>query len=234
MNKEQLKDYLLTLNIELDDSKYNTLVKYAKILKEYNQKTNLTAITDDKEIFIKHFVDSLTITKVIDLNKDIELLDIGSGAGFPGMVLKIFFPSIKLTIIDSNNKKTTFLNYLKEQLNLDNVTIIHDRAENYLKTNLNKFDIVTARAVANLRVISEISIPFVKQNGYFIAMKSSAEEEIKNAEHTINRLNSKIASIEEFNLFEYGKRTLIKIAKEKETNKKDLRPYSQIVKTELK
>ena len=235
MNKANFKKLLTDINIELSDNKYYLLEKYAVFLQEYNSHTNLTAIKDELEIFIKHFYDSLTITKIIDLNECSNLLDIGTGAGFPGVVLKIFYPHLKVTLLDSNNKKTKFLEELLVILQLDNVIIINDRAENYVKKTGNTFDIVTARAVANLRVLSEISLPFVKKEGFFIAMKGNAESEIKEAETTIKKMDSNIIKTSVLELPENeGKRTLIKIKKERETNLTQLRPYNKILKSALK
>lgn len=234
MNKNEFIKSLEELNIEVTAEKLDLLDKYYKELVEYNSHTNLTAITKEEDVYLKHFYDSLTITKVIDLNTIDNLLDIGSGAGFPGIVLKIFYPHLKVTLLDSNNKKTTFLSYITEKLNLENVTVIHDRVENYAKDNLNKFDIVTSRAVANLRVITELSLPLVKVNGYFIAMKGNIAEELKDAEKTISSLSSKIEKIIDFNLYqETGQRNIIKIKKLKETTIKELRPYDKIIKRSL-
>ena len=234
MNKDEFIKILRELNIEVTAEKLDLLNVYYRELIEYNSHTNLTAITKEEDVYLKHFYDSLTITKAVDLNTIDNLLDIGSGAGFPGLVLKIFYPHLKITLLDSNNKKTTFLSCITEKLNLENVTIIHDRVENYAKENLNKFDIVTSRAVANLRVITELSLPLVKVNGYFIAMKGNIDEELKDAEKTISSLSSKIEKIIDFNLYqETGQRNIIKIKKLKETTIKELRPYDKIIKRSL-
>ena len=234
MNKDEFIKILRELNIEVTAEKLDLLNVYYRELIEYNSHTNLTAITKEEDVYLKHFYDSLTITKAIDLKTIDNLLDIGSGAGFPGLVLKIFYPHLKITLLDSNNKKTTFLSYITEKLNLENVTVIHDRVENYAKDNLNKFDIVTSRAVANLRVITELSLPLVKVNGYFIAMKGNVAEELKDAEKTILSLSSKIEKIIYFNLYqETGQRNIIKIKKLKETTIKELRSYDKIIKRSL-
>jgi 16S rRNA (guanine527-N7)-methyltransferase len=234
MNKDEFSKLLTLININLTDNEYHLLEEYSSFLQEYNAHTNLTAIKDEKDIYLKHFYDSLTLTKIIDIKEINTILDIGTGAGFPGVVLKIFYPHIHLTLLDSNNKKTKFLEELVNKLNLDNVTIINDRAENYVKERINSFDLVTARAVANLRVLSEISLPFVKKEGYFIAMKGNVEEELKEAESTIKKMNSKITEQTSFELpNELGTRSLIKITKEKETNINSLRPYNKILKSPL-
>ena len=170
MNKEEFLTSLKELNIAFNDEMIEKLEKYRQELKDYNEHTNLTAIKDDEGIYLKHFYDSLTIVKAIDLNNVHNLLDIGTGAGFPGMVIKIFFPHLDVYLLDSNNKKTTFLKYLAEILDVK-VNIINKRVEEYAKDNLNTFDVVTSRAVANLRVLSELALPLVKEEGYFIALK---------------------------------------------------------------
>ena len=235
MNKDEFKELLTDININLSDTEYHLLEIYSSFLKEYNSHTNLTAIKDDQDIYLKHFYDSLTITKIVNLKEINSILDIGTGAGFPGVVLKIFYPHIKLTLLDSNNKKTKFLEELVNKLNLEDVTIINDRAENYVKEKINTFDLVTARAVANLRVLSEISLPFVKKEGLFIAMKGNVEEELKEAESTIKKMNSSIVDQVTFELpNDLGARSLVKVIKFKETNINNLRPYNKILKSPLK
>ncbi len=235
MNKDEFKELLTDININLSDTEYHLLEIYSSFLKEYNSHTNLTAIKDDQDIYLKHFYDSLTITKIVNLKEINSILDIGTGAGFPGVVLKIFYPHIKLTLLDSNNKKTNFLEELVNKLNLEDVTIINDRAENYVKEKINTFDLVTARAVANLRVLSEISLPFVKKEGLFIAMKGNVEEELKEAESTIKKMNSSIVDQAIFELpNDLGARSLVKVIKFKETNMNNLRPYNKILKSPLK
>jgi len=140
MNRDNFIDEIKKLGILVTDDKLEKLDKYLDFLLEYNTHTNLTAIKNKEDIYLKHFYDSLTIIKGVDLNKYNNLLDIGTGAGFPGMVLKIFYPNLDITLLDSNNKKTTFLTKLSEKLNIK-VNIIHDRVENYAINNLNKFDI---------------------------------------------------------------------------------------------
>ena len=155
MNKEQFKNELKKLNLDLTLEKEEQLDKYYNLLITWNKKFNLTAIVEEEQVYLKHFYDSLTITKVINLNDINTILDVGSGAGFPGLVLKIFFPHLKLTIIDSNNKKITFLNEVIKELNLENVTLVHNRCELFAHENIETFDVVTARAVANLNILLE-------------------------------------------------------------------------------
>ena len=233
MNKSEFIEELKKLNVNITDHMLDELEIYKNFLQEYNKHTNLTAITNDDDIYLKHFYDSLTIVKAIDLNRVESLLDIGTGAGFPGMVIKIIYPNIKVTLLDSNNKKIKFLEELSSKLNID-VELIHSRVEDYAKNNLNKFDIVTSRAVANLRVLIELSLPLVKVNGYFIALKGIIEEEMKDAKSTINILNSEIADIISFNLYQNNnQRNIVKIRKNKESTLKDLRPYDKIIKKPL-
>lgn len=222
------------LGIDVTKEQLDKLNTYASFLMEYNAHTNLTAIKKFDEIYLKHFFDSLTLTKVIDLNTCDNLLDIGSGAGFPGMVLKIFFPNLKITLLDSNNKKTTFLKELAKKINVDNIEVINTRVETLSKERLNYFDVVTARAVTNMTILTELAMPLVKKNKYFIALKGSNKEEISDAEYAIEKMNGKIEKIESFDLYnDAGMRNIIKIKKTDETLSKDLRPYEKIIKKPL-
>ena len=233
MNKSEFIEELKKLNINITDHMLDELEVYKNFLQEYNKHTNLTAITNDEDIYLKHFYDSLTIVKAIDLNRVESLLDIGTGAGFPGMVIKILYPNIKLTLLDANNKKIKFLEELATKLNID-VELIHSRVEEYAKNNLNKFDIVTSRAVANLRILTELSLPLVKVNGYIIALKGNIASELIDAKNTINILNSEIEDIFTFDLYQNnGQRNIIKIKKNKESALKDLRSYDKIIKKPL-
>lgn len=223
------------LGLEVTEDKLNKLKVYSKFLQECNEHTNLTAITNTEDIYLKHFYDSLTLTKVIDLNTCQTLLDFGTGAGFPGMVLKIFYPELHVTLLDSNHKKTTFLEELKEKLNVDNLTIINKRVEDLNKTHLNYFDVVTARAVTNLPVLAELALPLVKKDKYFIAMKGSNQQEIVDGKYAINLLNGEIIKVEKFELSkETGYRNIVLVKKMKETNPANLRPYEKIIKKPLK
>lgn len=234
MNKDTFIEELRKLNIEVKDDYLNKLDIYMNYLIEYNSHTNLTAIKEPEEIYLKHFYDSLTIVKSVDLSRYNSLVDIGSGAGFPGMVLKIFFPHLNITLIDSNNKKTKFLIELSKKLSL-NVDVVNDRVENFSKNNLNKFDIVTSRAVANLRVLAELAIPLVKVDGLFIALKGNMDDSLEDSISTIEILDSKIINRITFNLYNNsGLRNIIVIKKEKSTDVKLLRPYDKIIKKPLK
>lgn len=233
MNKETFIKELKKLNIELKETTLAMLNEYYSILKEENQKYNLTRIIEEDDVYLKHFYDSLTITKIIDINNQ-SICDLGSGSGFPGLVLGICFPSAKLTLIESNGKKCNFLNIVKKKLNLNNVTIINTRIEEYAKENRELYDIVTARAVAPLKHLLEYGIPLVKINGVFIAMKANVENEEQNIDNYYNKLNIKEEQRIVFNLpHENSIRTLIKYQKEKETDKRYPRRYNEIIKKDI-
>jgi 16S rRNA (guanine527-N7)-methyltransferase len=232
MNKEEFNKYVEKLNIKLTEESLNNLDKYANFLIEYNKHTNLTAITDINAIYLKHFYDSLTIVRDIDLTNIKNIIDIGTGAGFPGMVLKIVYPHLNLTLLDSNNKKTKFLTELTNYLKLDNVNIINDRSEDYARSNLDSYDLVVSRAVTTLPALTELCLPLVKVGGYFIPLKGSAEEEIKLSSSIIKLLNGNIEYIDTFNLpIEESNRTIIKIKKENITPKGYPRNYQVIKKS---
>jgi len=234
MNKEEFIKEIEKLNIIITEEKLLKLETYINFLREYNIHTNLTRIIEREDIYLKHFYDSLTVVKCVDLSTCDSLLDIGSGAGFPGMVLKIFFPKINVTLIDSNNKKTKFLEELSQILNLD-VEVINDRVENFAKKRLNYFDVVTSRAVANLRVLSELSLPLVKVNGLFIALKGNIDDSLEDSIETIELMNSKIIRQEKFELYNNGgTRNILVIKKIKDTTLENLRSYDKIVKKPLK
>lgn len=234
MNKEEFINELSKLGITLTESQSESLEKYANILIDYNKHTNITAITDKESIYLKHFYDSLTLTKIINLNTNLKVLDIGSGGGFPGIVIKIIFPNLNITLLDSNNKKSEFQKYVIKELDLKEIEVINDRAENYFKKGL-KYDLVVARAVSNMLVLDELCIPFLKINGNAVLMKSEVNEELAQSKKGIEILGGKIIDIQEFRLpKEESLRTLIKIQKEKETPKEYPRIYDKILKKPLK
>lgn len=197
------------------------LDRYYKFLVEKNKVMNLTGITDYDGVYYKHFYDSLSLNQSIDLKTVSTMLDIGSGAGFPGIVIKIFYPHIKLTIVDSLGKRITFLKELAEYLGLTGIDFVCDRAENYIKQRRNYYDLVTARAVAPIDILDELAIPFVKVGGYLIAMKASNfKEELSRAEKGIEILGGKVTDIISFNLpNDLGERHLLKIKKVTENNR---------------
>ncbi len=232
MNKEQFLIAVEELGIEITEKKLDMLASYYNLLIEWNEKINLTAITDREDVYLKHFYDSLTLTKVIDLNEEESLCDIGTGAGFPGIVLKIFFPHLKLTLVDALNKRIKFLDIVINELNLANVKLVHARAEEYAVKNREQFDIVTARAVAPLNILLEYSIPLVKVDKYFIAMKGN--ENLQESSNAFNQLDSRVLEENKFLLpIEGSSRTIIKIQKEQITNRKYPRRYSEIKKRPL-
>ena len=234
MNQSRFIEELQKLNIEITDKQLKDLETYYEMLIEYNKKMNLTGITEKEQVYLKHFYDSLTIMKIIDLNEQETLCDIGTGAGFPGMVLKIFFPKLKVTLVDSLNKRVEFLKDVKKKLNLENLEIIHSRAEEFAKENIEKFDVVTARAVAHLSILLEYSLPMIKINKYFIAMKGNIKEELEESKNAIKILNSKLEKVIEFKLpIEESTRNLVKIVKISKTNTKYPRKYSEIKKKKL-
>lgn len=233
MFKEEFIKELELLNIKVDNDILTKLDKYYNLLKEENNKYNLTRIIDEEDVYLKHFYDSLTITKVIDLNNK-SICDLGSGAGFPGLVLAIFYPNTNITLIESNGKKCYFLSLVKESLNLDNVNILNVRTEEYSKVNREIFDIVTARAVAPLKHLLEYGIPLVKVNGYFIAMKANINDEEENIINYYHKLDIKEVSRIKFELpKEKSIRTIIKYQKLKETKNIYPRRYSEIIKKEI-
>jgi len=233
MNREEFIREINTLGIDLNDKILSNLEEYYNILKEENQKYNLTRIIEKEDVYLKHFYDSLTISKIIDI-KNQRICDLGSGAGFPGLVLAICYPESNLTLIESNGKKCYFLNIVKDKLELNNVTVINTRVEEYAKENREIYDIVTARAVAPLKHLLEYGVPLVKVNGSFVAMKSNIEEEIKNIGNYYEKLDIKLEEKKEFYLpKEDSLRTLIKYRKNTKTNKKYPRRYSEIIKKDI-
>lgn len=199
--KEVMKFYGEKIDIMFNDKQLNKFYDYMKLLLEWNEKINLTAITDPEEVILKHFIDSLTINKYIEENKSV--VDVGTGAGFPGIPLKIYRPDIKVTLVDSLNKRINFLDEVISSLKLDNIYTVHSRIEDFGKNKKyrEKFDYVTARAVANLSVLSEYLIPIAKIDGKCICMKgSNVEEELSNGKVAIGILGGKIEKVDEFYL----------------------------------
>ena len=233
MNKEIFTEELKKLNIFVTEEQLQQLDKYYKLLKEENNKYNLTAIIEENDVYLKHFYDSLTITKLINLNNQ-NICDIGAGAGFPGIVLKIIYPELKLTLIDATTKKCNFLSLVVSELNLKNVTIINQRIEIYAQKNRECYDIVTCRAVASLKILLELTIPLVKKDGYFIPLKGNIEKETDNIETYYTKLNIKLIDSITFKLpFEQSTRTILKYQKQEITNPQYPRSYNEIKKRSL-
>lgn len=233
MNQSDFEKYLGDLSISLTEKQKEQLEKYYELLVEYNKVMNLTGITEHDEVYLKHFYDSLTLSRVFDFNTVDSLCDIGTGAGFPGMVLKIVFPNLKVTLVDSLNKRIEFLKVVIKELGLENIELVSARAEEYAMKNRECFDIVTARAVAPLPMLLEYSIPLVKESKYFIAMKGSKREE-EESSNALKLLDCKIEKIDTFSLpKEESMRTLYVIKKEKKTSLKYPRKFADMKKKPL-
>ena len=230
MNIEEFVNNLKDLNIDINDDKLNKLDIYYNFLVEYNSHTNLTAITDKEDVYLKHFYDSLTIVKSIDLSTVNTLIDVGTGAGFPGMVLAIMYPNIKVSLLDSNNKRINFLKELRDKLGITNVETIHERSEIYAKTHKDMYDIVTARAVKNMKELTELCLPLAKVNGYFIPLKGNIEDELNNAKSIIKDINGVVEDVISFELPNGDNRNIIKIKKIDKCPDKYPREYKYIVK----
>lgn len=228
MNQSKFIEELEKLEIEVTDLKLKQLEKYYELLIEYNKVMNLTGITEKDSVYLKHFYDSLTISKIIDLKVQQNLCDLGSGAGFPGIILKIFYPNLKITLVDSLNKRINFLNTVIKELDLKDIEAIHARIEDYSIENKEKYDVVTARAVAPLNILLELGINLVKVGKYFIAMKGNigSENDYTNA---LIKLNCIQENLIEFKLpIENSNRSLIKIVKKSSTPKLFPRKYTYI------
>ncbi len=226
MNIEQFQQHLNAFNIKLTDKQLQQFETYYKMLVEWNGKINLTAITEKHEVYLKHFFDSLTAANYYSFSEDqtIKLCDVGAGAGFPSIPLKIAFPNLQVTIVDSLNKRIQFLHELASALSLDNVHFYHYRAETFGQNieNRESFDVVTARAVAKMSVLSEFCLPLVKVGGAFIALKgANGQEELNQAKKAITTLGGQLNHVYSFSLpIEESERTIIVIDKIKNTPKK--------------
>lgn len=234
MTEKIFKEELKKINIDITDDQIEQLNIYHKLLCEWNEKINLTGITEKKEVYLKHFYDSLTLNKIIDLKNINSLCDVGSGAGFPGMVLKIVFPNLNVVLIDSLNKRINFLNDVINRLGLKGIKAIHARSEEYALENRETFELVTARAVASLPVLMELCIPLVKDNFYFIPLKANISQEIKDSKNAMRTLNVEQIDLIEFKLpIEESNRCIIKYKKTCKTNKKYPRKFADIKKKPL-
>lgn len=225
MNREELlKTGAEAIGISLNEKQIAQFVKYYEILVEWNSFMNLTGITEYEEVVQKHFVDSLALCKALDVSKAESLIDIGTGAGFPGIPLKIAYPHLKVTLLDSLQKRIKFLNEVIAQLGLEKVETIHGRAEDFAKPSMKResYDLCVSRAVANLASLSEYCLPYVKVGGYFIPYKSGkAEEELEESKKAVFLLGGKIEQEVKFMLPDSDiTRNLIKIKKVSATPKK--------------
>ena len=216
--KDYFKEGLEKIKVSYDEDKIEKSLKYLKILLDYNNHTNLTAIREEKAIIEKHFLDSLLLQNLLK-DEDKTLIDIGTGAGFPGMMLAIFNEDKKFALLDSVRKKTDFLELIKTELNLKNVEIINGRAEEVIKDRREKYDVGLCRGVSNLSVILEYEIPFLKVNGRFLPQKMIGTDEVENSSNALKVLNSKILKEYEFKLpFSNEDRLIIEILKMKKTD----------------
>lgn len=215
---------LNALGITLTEKQYEQFDKYYELLVEWNKVMNLTGITEYEEVNEKHFIDSLSIVKVIDVNKVNSVIDVGTGAGFPGIPLKIAFPHLKITLLDSLNKRIKYLNTVIEELGLEDIQTIHGRAEDFARKEEHReqYDLAVSRAVANLSTLSELCVPYVKVGGMFIPYKSGEiEVEVKEAQTAIKVLGGKQEEIVKFTLPGSDiSRSFVKIDKVKNTGKK--------------
>ena len=233
-----IKDYFKTCGFEITDTQASQFYRFYELLVSWNEKMNLTGITDFDEVLRKHFLDSVILKKVGEnvLKKDSKIIDIGTGAGFPGIPLKIMFPELRLVLLDSLGKRIDFLNCVINELGLKDIEAVHGRAEEFVSQgNREQFDLCVSRAVADLRILSEFCIPFVKPGGYFIPYKSGDyEEELALAENSVSILGGKIEDTIQF-VLEGGneERSLIIIRKIESTSEKYPRRFARIMKNPL-
>lgn len=223
MNPDQFAQELSKQNIALTPTQKHQFNKYYQTLVEWNEKMNLTSLTSESDVYLKHFYDSITASFFVDFTNEATICDVGAGAGFPSIPLKICFPHLQVTIVDSLKKRIGFLEHLANKLGLENVTFVHARAEDAGKDKKfrEKFDFVTARAVARMSVLSELCLPFCKHNGQFIAMKGAlVEEEVNKAENAIQTLGGKTDTVHSFTLpIEDSERSIVLIRKNRGTPK---------------
>ena len=232
MTEKQFIEKLAQEGIVLSERQIQQFADYARLLVEWNEKMNLTAITALEEIYEKHFYDCLLLHRLVKLEG--SLCDVGAGAGFPSIPCKIAFPQLQVTIIEPLGKRCVFLRELCKELQLENVTILNERAEDVAKNSMQRYDIVTARAVANLRVLSELCVPLVKVNGYFATMKgANGLEEKQDATKAMNILGAKFEKEDIVCLSDGANRVNILYKKVKETPKVYPRMYAKIKKNPL-
>ena len=236
LNKELFYETIKSFDINVDESAFNRLDKFAEMLIETNKSFNLTAIKEPDDVTVKHFADCLSIFKYVDIPEGAKIIDVGTGAGFPGLVIAAAYPEIQVTLLDSTGKKLKAVQDMAEKMGVTNAEIVHMRAEDAGKNPdfREKYDFATARAVAELKVLSEYTLPFVKKGGSFLSLKgATAIEEISTGEKAVQILGGKIEGVDEFSLPGGDKRAIIKVKKISQTSAKYPRPSAQIAKKPL-
>lgn len=233
-----LKEACEKENIEFNDDIYEKFIKYKELIKEWNQKINLTAITEDEEIMKKHFIDSIKVFKCPHVKNAKSIIDVGTGGGFPGIPMKIVNDDCNMVLLDSLNKRINFLNIVIDELNLQNISTIHGRAEDFAKSNpyRESFDVAVSRAVANLTVLLELCLPYVKVGGYFVALKGPAiDDEMKDANVALRVLGGKVEDIIKVEIEGSDlKHNLLVIKKTQSTPKKYPRKAGMVNKNPIK
>lgn len=235
IDRSYLKALAASLGVSLDDRALERFDRYARLLCDWNEKINLTAITDPQEICVKHFADSLSVLAKVEIPQDAKLIDVGTGAGFPGLALKIARPDLRVTLLDSTKKKLMVLDDISQKLELD-VELLHKRAEEAGQSRIyrEQYDIATARAVANLAVLSEYCLPFVKVGGRFLAMKSAkTQEELAGAKKAIGQLGGRVEKVHTLQLETAGERTILELKKQSPTPAPYPRPSAKIARFPL-
>ena len=235
IDRSYLKALAASLGVSLGDRALERFDLYARLLCDWNEKINLTAITDPQEICVKHFADSLSVLAKVEIPQDAKLIDVGTGAGFPGLALKIARPDLRVTLLDSTKKKLMVLDDISQKLELD-VELLHKRAEEAGQSRpyREQFDVATARAVANLAVLSEYCLPFVKVGGRFLAMKSAkTQEELAGAKKAIGQLGGRVETVHTLQLETAGERTILELKKQSPTPAQYPRPSAKIARFPL-
>ena len=234
--KDLLKEKAEMFHVKLDETALERFDLYGKLLVEWNEKINLTAITDPEGVTIKHFLDSITIFSYVDIPEGAKVIDVGTGAGFPGLAMLIARPDLQMTLMDSTKKRLTVIEDILEKIGLS-ADVVHSRAEEAGKKEeyREKYDFSTARAVTNLRDLAEYCLPFVKVGGSFVPMKSAkTQEEIAEGKKAIHVLGGQIAKVDTFVLLDCGERTIINVKKISSTPAKYPRPSAKIAKNPIK
>lgn len=232
MNKELFLEELKKLGILLTPKQEQDLETYYKLLISYNNNVNLTAITKEEDVYLKHFYDSLTLFKGIDLKENLKICDLGTGAGFPGLVLKIVFPNLSITLVDSLEKRIKFLDLVIKELELKNIKTVHSRIEEFKE--IEAFDVVVSRAVAKINILLELGCNIPKVNGLFVFMKGNILEELKSAKNALKVLNYSLEKIISFKLpIEESERNIVILKHTSPTSNKYPRQFSIIKKKPL-